>query len=316
MLIALRFLSFRYWLRHRGAFLLAALGVALGIAVFVAVQVANTSVLGAFSASLDALTGSANLQIRGGPNGLPDELFAQIKTKGDGRIEAAAPLVSRTLVSPSLKTSVLVSGVDVFSEADFRDYELRGQTRSAPNSRGAIAEPARFLLDPNAIAVSSVLAEKHNLKIGSPIEFFIGAKKQTFVVSTILQAESSTRAFGGDFALLDIAAAQEAFGEIGRISQIDLKVQESQLEAVQAELKKLAPPDAIVARPAQRSQQVATMLAAFQLNLTALSSIACFVGAFLIYNALASAVVRRRAEAGILRAVGASKSQIIRFFLL
>ncbi|RYG65535.1 FtsX-like permease family protein, partial [bacterium] len=58
-----------------------------------------------------------------------------------------------------------------------------------------------------------------------------------------------------------------------------------------------------------------SLLGAFQLNLTALSSIATFVGAFLIYNALASAVVRRRAEAGILRAVGASRAQITTLFL-
>ena len=57
MLIGLRYLSLRYWLRHRGAFALAGLGVALGIAVWVAIQIANASVLGAFSASLDAVAG-------------------------------------------------------------------------------------------------------------------------------------------------------------------------------------------------------------------------------------------------------------------
>jgi putative ABC transport system permease protein len=76
------------------------------------------------------------------------------------------------------------------------------------------------------------------------------------------------------------------------------------------------PRDATVQRPVQRGAQVADLLSAFQLNLSALSSIALFVGAFLIYNAIAIAVVRRRSEVGTLRAVGASRSQIMRLFLL
>ncbi|HEX8463918.1 MAG TPA: FtsX-like permease family protein [Abditibacterium sp.] len=315
MLPALRYLSLRYWLRHRGAFLLATLGVALGIAVFVAIQIANTSVLGAFSASLDAVTGKSNLQIRGGPGGLPDSLFARVKNLEYPRILASAPFTSRTQFSPTLKTSILVAGVDVFSEADFRGFDLGAAPKDeakGTDTRGAI----RFLLDPRAIAVSSSLAQKGALKVGSKLELLAGASRKTFTVAAILDDGESGRAFGGDFALLDIAAAQEAFGEVGSITQIDLLADEKSIPALIPVLKKLAPPDAIVSRPAQRSEQVSAILGAFQLNLTALSSIATFVGAFLIYNALASAVVRRRAEAGILRAVGASKGQITSLFLV
>ena len=320
MLIGLRYLSLRYWLRHRGAFALAGLGVALGIAVWVAIQIANASVLGAFSASLDAVAGRANLQIRGGSSGLPDRLLGEIMQRGDPRIEAAAPLISRTLYSPTLKTSLLVSGVDFFSQLEFRDSsidngirETRGQNAPVPgrDSQGAI----RFLLDPRAIAVSQQLADKGALKVGSPLALNIGPRRVTFKVANILTDEASGRAFGGDYALLDIAAAQEALGELGTIGQIDLIVQDDQIDAVKTELTKMVPPDATVSRPAQRGAQIGAMLGAFQLNLTALSSIAAFVGAFLIYNALASAVVRRRAEAGILRAVGAQRGQIMRLFL-
>ena len=319
MLTGLRYLSLRYWLRHRGAFLLAALGVALGIAVFVSIQIANASVLGAFSASLDAVTGKANLQIRGGPNGLPDALFSRLKNQNDPRIEAIAPFTARTLFSPTLKTSVLVAGVDLFSEIDFRAFDLG----NAPaQSRGENTEnssrpsaPLQFLLEPRAIALSQSLARRGGLQVGSKLQLLVGPRRENFVVAAILADDASGRAFGGDFALLDIAAAQETFGEIGSFTQIDILADEASIPALIPLLKRLAPADAIVARPAQRSAQVASLLGAFQLNLTALSSIATFVGAFLIYNALASAVVRRRAEAGLLRAIGASRGQITALFL-
>jgi len=312
----LLFLSLRYWMRHKGAFLLACLGVALGIAVFVSIQIANASVMNAFSASIDAVSGTANLQIRGGASGLPDELFAQISAKNDPRISAATPRVSRTLFSPTLKTSVLVNGVDFFSELDFHD--LQSDTSAAKSGLGAAdrREPLSFLLDPSAIAVSGSLAGKNNLKVGSKVAFNVGASRKTFRVASILSEAESGRAFGGDYALLDIAAAQEAFGSVGQLSQIDLRVAEGQIGAVARELKLLAPPDANVSPPAQRGAQIGAMLGAFRLNLTALSSIAAFVGAFLIYNALASAVVRRRGEAAILRSIGASGAQISALFVI
>ena len=317
MLYALRYLSLRYWLRHRGAFALATLGVALGIAVFVAIQIANASVLGAFGASVDAVAGRANLQIRGGASGLPDELFAQITARDDEAILAAAPSLSRTLFSSTLQTTLLITGIDVFSEIDFRprDLEIAGETSRGSETRDTRAA-SRFLLEPDAIAISDVLARKHDLKVGSKLEVFIGSNRKAFRITSILDEAASGRAFGGDYAVLDIATAQEAFGEVGRISNIDLIVDESALARVQRELRQIAPPDATVSRPAQRTAQIGAMLGAFQLNLTALSSIAAFVGAFLIYNALASAVVRRRSEAGILRSVGASRSQITRLFLV
>lgn len=312
----LQFLSLRYWWRHKGAFALASLGVALGIAVFVAIQIANASVLNAFSASIDAVSGTANLQIRGGSSGLPDELFARIEAKNDARILAATPRVSRTLYSPTLKTTVLVNGIDFFSEIDFHDLDTNAPQTQSRSTGSPEREPVRFLLDPQALALSESLARKNKLKIGSSIQFNVGASRKTFRVASILDEAQSGRAFGGDYALLDIAAAQEALGLVGTVSQIDLRVSDDAVGAVTRELKGMAPPDAVISPPATRGAQVGSMLGAFRLNLTALSSIAAFVGAFLIYNALASAVVRRRSEAAILRSVGASGRQITTLFLV
>ena len=57
------------------------------------------------------------------------------------------------------------------------------------------------------------------------------------------------------------------------------------------------------------------MLGAFQLNLTALSLISLMVGMFLIYNTVTAAVVKRRYEIGVLRALGLSGLQVQFLFL-
>jgi len=57
------------------------------------------------------------------------------------------------------------------------------------------------------------------------------------------------------------------------------------------------------------------MLAAFRWNLRLLSYISLIVGAFLIYNTISVSVVRRRAEIGIVRALGASRGVILAAFI-
>ena len=56
------------------------------------------------------------------------------------------------------------------------------------------------------------------------------------------------------------------------------------------------------------------MLRAFKWNLRVLSYISLVVGAFLIYNTIAIGVVRRRAEIGILRALGVARLSVFSLF--
>jgi putative ABC transport system permease protein len=63
---------------------------------------------------------------------------------------------------------------------------------------------------------------------------------------------------------------------------------------------------------AQRGEE---LLAAFRLNLFALSLLAMFVGAFLAFNAMQSAIVRRRALLGIARCLGATRRLVFLGFV-
>jgi putative ABC transport system permease protein len=70
-----------------------------------------------------------------------------------------------------------------------------------------------------------------------------------------------------------------------------------------------------VRRPIQRSQQVESMVGAFQMNLSVLSMVGLLVGIFLIYNTVSFTVAQRRREVGILRAIGMSEPMVVGLFL-
>mgnify|MGYP003344806948 CR=1 FL=1 len=87
------------------------------------------------------------------------------------------------------------------------------------------------------------------------------------------------------------------------------------IDAVESAIATRLPAGLSVQRPAARSRQVEQMLAAFHLNLTALSYIALLVGLFLVYNTVSVSVLSRRHEIGTLRALGVSRANVRALFL-
>ncbi len=108
-------------------------------------------------------------------------------------------------------------GADLLSEVDFRDYHL-----GAVGARGTdMFLFARFLTGP-AMALSHLLLGATTSKSAA---VWLTASRAARTVRrhvTLLNSTQMGGAFGGDFALLDIASAQEAFNQVGHLSQIDL----------------------------------------------------------------------------------------------
>src|SRR5262249_31589116 len=71
-----------------------------------------------------------------------------------------------------------------------------------------------------------------------------------------------------------------------------------------------------VEAPSARGRQFEALLQSYSKAMTISSLFALIVGMFIIYNSFAIAVTQRRSEIGILRALGATRGQIQRLFLL
>jgi putative ABC transport system permease protein len=307
-------------LRHiryeRGKFLLSVLGVTIGVAVFVAIRLANSTALGSFTASLDAVAGRANLQVLSNDGlGFDEGVIARLREVR--AVEAAAPVVEQyAQVDDSLEkaftgggTPILVFGIDVFAENKFRSYEF--DKGSATQSE----EGLRFLLDPDAIIITKKLATRYGLKRNDTLHLIAGGKRIGFRVVGIIEPEGTASALAGNFAMLDIASAQEVFNRIGKLDRIDLLVPDDQRADISSYLQTLVPPGIAIQEPGARNEQATKMVDAFDLNLTALAFIALFVAMFIIYNTMLTSMLRRRRELGIMRAVGATRGTIVALFL-
>jgi len=116
--------------------------------------------------------------------------------------------------------------------------------------------------------------------------------------------------------VMDLAAAQQALSRYGRVDRILLKVPETpSLDDWQQRLRGGLPAGVEIRPQGTGTNEDRRMLAAFRWNLRLLSYISLVVGAFLIYNSISVSVVRRRAEIGIVRGLGAGRGVVLSAFV-
>ena len=147
----------------------------------------------------------------------------------------------------------------------------------------------------------------------------IDSQSRSFTILFLIPMRNAVAgASGVPIAAMDIGWAQESFGMRGKLSSVQVLLNDAaNPEPVRQSLARLPglPPDAEIAGPRQRSLQIEKMLGAFQLNLTAMSLVSLLVGTFLIYNTIFASAARRRVEVGILRSLGVKRGEMRALFL-
>ncbi len=295
----------RHLRRHPLLGLLNILSVALGVAVYLATQIANQSANRAFAATVDLVAGKAELQITGTAGHLADTVLPQVAAVQG--VSAATPMVRGVVTLPDFPGEHLeILGIDVFTNGPFRTFD-------PTNFDSSDLDIQRWLGPPGSIAVSEEFVRRHKLKAGDKIRARIGVIDRELEIGFLVRRDET---FDSSFAAMDIGWAQELFGRRGELSVIQLKLTKPrEREAVVAALRKVLPPDARVASPAQRTEEVEKMLGGFELNMTAMSLVSLLVGMFLIYNTVAASVARRHHEIGILRSLGVTRNEVRALFL-
>ena len=275
------------------------LGIALGTTVFLAVQIANRGAIASFEAAAELTTGRAHLEIRGD---LEDSLLPTVAAFPG--VKFATPILEGVVTFPDAPGEYLrILGVDPFTGSEIFPFQLDTAGGSAT------LDFEKWLSDPEAIAVQTGFprSERFEVLAGTMLRTLYPA----FAIKPNAFAQTDPR-----LAAMDIGWAQELFGSAGRISSILILLSDpAQVESVADALRKIVPADSRVTAPAARSEEMKSMLGAFQLNITAMSLVSLVVGMFLICNSVGVSVIRRRVEIAILRANGATRGEIRGLFL-
>lgn len=281
--------------------LLPVAAIALGVGAVLSIQLLNRAALDTLDASLEAVSGGADLRLEGRvlrAGAVPDEAWPESLTVPG--VESAAPLVRlgslRFRAGDGRRATATAYGVDLLSAASGFAGPSAGE--SPPSGPGLTPFFDGDLFFRGGVVLPAAAAARLGAGVGRTVFVERGdAAAREIPVAGIVS--------GGESAFLDLAYAQALRGRAG-LDRIEFRLAEgADREAVAAALAGRFP-GLSVAEPATLRQEGADLFAAFRLNLTALAAVSLLVAAFLVYASVRAGLAARRREIGLYRALGAS----------
>ena len=286
-------------LRRPILLILSMLGVALGVATVVAIDIANESARRSFIAANEAVAGTATHRLDGI---ITDDLYTRLRLEHGLQ---ATPVVEGGVRIRKTGEKATLYGVDLLAEQNF-------QSNPIWNSLGM--EVATELISrPFTIVLTEDTATELNLKVGETFFVSLPAGDVEMTVAGILVPANPLQAQSLRSVLItDIATAQHTLGMVGRLSSIQLTL--NQAEA--ASLPAILPDNVRMESNTDRLNTRISVTRAFQINLNALGLLSLLVAMFLIYNTTVFMVMRRRRLIGIARCMGALRGSVISCVLI
>jgi len=308
--------------RRKRRVLYTSLGVVIGVTTIIAVLTialagetniygqlekygANLMVMPAIS-DIDIGLGGLSLgTLAVGENYISEDKLPEIRQIADGKIRAAldiedegdiATIAPRLYMSTEIKgTSVIIVGVDPQEERQLKTWwRIR---------EGEYLERADQSL------VGAIAAELLELNVGDKIAL----NGREVSIAGILEETGSNEDYQ---VFLPIKTAQEAFDKEGLVSSIDVRALCSACPTsdIAGSINGNIPGVRAVAVK-QIAETEMGMMEKVSKFLLALAGITLAVGCFGVVNTMLTSVHERIRDIGIMRAVGASRNQIIKIFL-
>jgi putative ABC transport system permease protein len=301
----LRTLSLRYLRRRWFRALLIAVSIALGVATLVATQALNRSMTRAVGAAANPAPGGGALQVTNGDLGVPRELARQIVEANLPGVRAALPVVIGRVTLPDLDgRSVRLLGADRPEKADLGEaFGLEvavNPLNFRPGTRAALA---------GADLAASLPPGTATLRVRGG-----GREHRLSLVGTV-RGRGQAAALGGNVLLLPLDDAGHVLGRPGVVNRVDLVLQPAaDVATVRREVEGLLAGRATVRSAGEADTGFQDVIGGVQIGFQLSGAGALVVGLFLVYNVLSVSVAERRHDIGILRSLGATRSQVAGLF--
>ncbi len=294
--------------------ILTGAGIALGVAVLFASLSAGATMDAAVDRAAADEIGHAVLRVQAlEERGLAPETVTAIE-EAHG-ISVAAPALQRKTylaaglnqtASERLPSPVTVLGVDPVAEPKLHDMPLAsGRLLTASDVQKAL--------------ITETLAAQEGFKLGGSITLSgtVAAGPQPFEIVGILSGDGSLPDAQGRLVMTTLGSAQTLFDTTG-VTRVDLgagaHVSADQL-VIELEQSITTEPY-MLSRQSDIAASLRDEMADFRSALLLVAAVVLFAGAFLIFNTLSMTVSERWREWGLLRAAGATRSQIMSLVLL
>lgn len=299
-------LAWRNLVRRRTRTVLTIAGVAIAVALLFTLLAFNTG----YERELNREVGGLGFHMLAVPKGCPYEAASLIIHGG---------IIPKYLDAGDLAMVRAVPGVTVATPLLLHQFVKNGTPHIVygmePEGIAAIKPwwnvEGRYFTDgeQRVMVVGRDLADKEHLTVGSVIPF--GQEREPFVVVGILGRTGSQ---DDGFHFVPLAEAQRVFGKDGKITAIALKIDDlSHTMSVSGSLEKI--PDLQVVTMAQVTGTILSLIGSARTLFYSVMALAVIISGSGIANTLLMSIHERMREFGMLKAIGASGSDIARLVL-
>lgn len=317
-----RCLVLRYLRQRWDRGLLVAMSISLGVATLVSAQMLNRCVeLAALDSTVPADV--ADLYLTNGEVGVGWTVVDSVQAANIPGIRRAEPLIVEKIMLPELKGR---SGILFGTNLNAFDSKDVGSSDKLKISFEIINNPLALIGTPIALSRSLYNSRKQAGKSDlDPVEvrYTNSVRKFNLVAVIDIRNDSPITPFADSLVVLDVRKAAELLrhaeddGKIveDRVSRIDIFLEPgSDATKIKAELAKIAGEKAKVNTPEENRKSTEEVIGGMKIVLNMCSLGSLIVGLFLVYNALSVTVTERRHDIGVMRSLGATRSQIAYLF--
>ncbi len=293
--------------------LITGFGIVLGVATVLAFGVTNATVENSLNDFFSQTSGDADLTISSSDRGQTFRERAMRRVANFPGVTLAVGSLWRgaDVRLPEENERITLVGIDPNADPQVRSYKL---------AEGRLIDDTDRTY---TIVLVTTFAEDNGIRLGDDLEIDMGGGRvEAFEVVGLLKSEGTARLNNGAIGFLRLDVAQNLFDEGNRLSQVDVVVSPAiatdsdALDRFKESLAAYMGDDYTVTYPEAIGQAITDSMAGLRAGLAVFSTIALFVGAMLIYNTFSMTIAERTAEIGILRAIGATRRQILRLVLI
>jgi putative ABC transport system permease protein len=287
--------------------ILTLLSIVIGVGAVVAVTISAGTAHRAFDEIYKTVAGKAGLEVST-PRGTSFDERVAAKIREVPGVSAVAPIMKRlTKLEVARKGekpkryTITALGVDPATDRQVHDYEITAG-KPLPTSQD---EPSGVLLEAN-------FAKNQGIKVGDKVTF--SSRQQGFVDTNVIGLYSSNAiAAGGSGApmYMPLIAVQEFWHNRGRIDSAQVKLSpDADEKKVEKAIAEILPSGVSVQPPATRSAMAEETSLSTEQGMRMARGFSLLVAVFIITNTFLINVTQRRRQIGIMRAIGATRSQI------
>ncbi|MFE7114137.1 ABC transporter permease [Streptomyces sp. NPDC057654] len=315
--------ALRNVLAHKARLIMTVLAVCLGVAFITGSLVFADSTTAAYRASMSR--DYADIAVSVSPKSRPgDAAGDEYGALDDALVHKLSAVPGVASVRPTADGSVTLAAKD---GTPMRADSPMG-TFGASYVPGPDGKDSRYPLTAGRaprgggeVALDRGTAKAAGYSLGDTVTLAVDGPVLKPRLVGLVSAEDSRVSAGGTLAVFDKATAQKLFAAPGRYNEIDLTAAPGTVQSELADrVGAVLPADraeatTATAQAAQQSMFIGTKTKSYERLPLLFAVVSLFIGTFLIINTFTMLVARRTREIALLRAIGATRRQVVRSVL-